>query len=165
MILTKKTDPASTYPKPIYHRQTASTETAYPATASLVTTQSTHNKVLHTLFDLNHTLPLSAASRPHQQQIPAIESSLPPYAGTTHQIPRRRKKNNPAISPLDPASSSPSPTWKEMTKGGARSKTLHHHQFRNQRRNAFPLHTETIKIASSVSSLLLSHQFLPYHIT
>jgi hypothetical protein len=29
----------------------------------------------------------------------------------------------------------------------------------------FPFHAETLKIASPVSSLLLSHQFLPYHIT
>ncbi|KAL6797072.1 hypothetical protein J3E68DRAFT_323681 [Trichoderma sp. SZMC 28012] len=57
-----RTDLASTYPKPIYRRQTASTETAYPATASLVTIQSTHHHHLHTLFDLNHTLPF----QPHQ---------------------------------------------------------------------------------------------------
>ncbi|KAL6813593.1 hypothetical protein V8C40DRAFT_256529 [Trichoderma camerunense] len=48
--------------------------------------------------------------------IPAIESSLSPYAGTTHQSQGEKEENNPAISPLDPASSSPSPTWKRNDK-------------------------------------------------
>ncbi|KAL6821115.1 hypothetical protein J3E69DRAFT_48361 [Trichoderma sp. SZMC 28015] len=111
-----RTDPASTYPKPIYRRQTASTETAYPATASLVTIQSTHHYHLHTLFDLNHTLPLSAASKPHQQQSQRSNLAFLLMQGQ-HINPKEKKgKKNPAISPLDPASSSPSPTWKRNDK-------------------------------------------------
>ncbi|KAL7910004.1 hypothetical protein GGI35DRAFT_351727 [Trichoderma velutinum] len=62
-----QTDPASSYPKPIYLRQTQLTETAFPATASLITMQSTHHHNLHTLFNLITRYPFSRI-KPHQQQ-------------------------------------------------------------------------------------------------
>ncbi|PKK49260.1 hypothetical protein CI102_7057 [Trichoderma harzianum] len=72
---------------------------------------------LHTLFDLNHTLPFQPHQN-HQQQSQRSNLAFLLMQGQ-HINPkeRKKKKNHPAISPLDPtsASSSPSPTWKEMT--------------------------------------------------
>ncbi|QYT04258.1 hypothetical protein H0G86_011179 [Trichoderma simmonsii] len=108
-----ETDPGTTYPKPIYHRQTASTETAYPATASLVTIQSTHHQPpAHPLQPQSHAT-LSAASKPHQQQSQRSNLAFLLMQGQRINPKEKKEKNNPAISPLDPASSSPSPTWKE----------------------------------------------------